>query len=252
MGEFNKEDINIGGSIFWILLILISLGGLAYLLIWSFFNDSVKGVVVATIFITLITSGILLSRLKVFDFHSWGDNALSFTLGFAVWAGIGSFFGQQSVLSVSQNYLLATIASDLPQLVEVVMNVFIVPIAEEIFWMIGIPFALITIMNQIGKKWEFFSNQWLQMFIIIVVASSTFAAFHVGKAFILFIIAAIIFRTIMIVMVYGDQNFDILKSINLVTGFAVGAHIANNMINYGVQKSAFASTTGGIKYTAFP
>lgn len=240
MGDnFNKDELNIGGSIFWILLILISLAGLMYLLIWSFHNDSIKGAVVSTIFITMITSGVLLSRLKVFDFHSWGDNALSFTIGFFVWMGLGSLFTSQSVLSlsVSKNYLFATISSELPQLVEVITNVFIVPIAEEIFWMIGMPFALITILNQMGKKWDIFSNEWLQMFIVIAIASSTFAVFHVGKAFISFIIAAIIFRTIMIVMVYGEHHFDMLKGINLVSGFAVGAHIANNMLDTGIQKT---------------
>ena len=235
--EFNKEDINIGGSIFWILMVLLSLSGLAYLLIWSFHNDSVRGVVISVIFTTLIIAGILLSRMKIFDFYSWGDNALSFTLGFFAWLGLGRLFGTQSILSVSENHLFAAIAADLPQLVEVILNVFIIPIAEEIFWMIGIPFALISVMNELGKKYPLWKNLYLQMFVIIVVASVTFAIFHVGKMFIGFMIAAIVFRTIMIVLIYGEHKFDIIKGINLVVGFAIGAHIANNMISTGIQKT---------------
>ena len=233
----NKEDINIGGSIFWILMVLLSLSGLTYLLIWSFHNDSVRGVVVSVIFTTLIIAGILLSRMKIFDFYSWGDNALSFTIGFFAWLGLGSLFGQQSVLSVSENHLFAAIAADLPQLVEVILNVFIIPIAEEIFWMVGIPFALISIMNQLSKNYPIWKNLYLQMFVIIVIASTTFAIFHVGRMFIGFIIAAMVFRTIMVVLIYGDHKFDMIKGINLVVGFAIGAHIANNLIHTGIEKT---------------
>jgi len=240
-----KEDFNIGGSIFWILLILISLMGLSYLMLWSFHNNSVRGAVIGTIFITMIISGILLSRSKVFDMSSWTDNALSFTLGFGIWALLGSIFSSQSTVSFSlqQNHLFATIASELPIFTEMIINNFIVPISEELFWMIGIPFALISIMNQIGKRYEIFKNDFLQMGIIIVIAGSTFAAFHIGKAFIAFIIAAIIFRTILIVMVYGDYKFNFLKGINIVVGFAVGAHIANNILDTGFKKTWLVLTT---------
>jgi hypothetical protein len=238
-----KEDISIGGSIFWILMVLISLTGLSYLLVWSFHNDSVKGVVVSVVFVTLIISGILLSRLKIFDYASWGDNTLSFSIGFFIWFAVGKFFGPQSILSISQNYLFASIASDLPQLIEIIMNVFIIPISEEIFWMFGIPFSLITIMTVIGEKYSLWKNLYLQMFVVIVVASVTFAIFHVGKFFISFIIAAMLFRTIMIVLVYGDYNFNILKGVNLVAAFAVGAHIANNLIDVGIGKTWLVLST---------
>lgn len=233
-----KDDIDIGGSVFWIVLILIALGGLSYLLIWSFHNDSVKGVAVSVIFVTLILSGVVLSRFKIFDLASWGDNSISFFLGFFIWAGIGGIFGSQSVLSVGQNQLFATIASELPQLIEVVMNVFIIPISEEIFWMVGIPFALIGIMNIVGKKYPVWKNPFLQIGIVVAIGATTFAIFHIGNiSFIAFIIAAMIFRTIMLVLVYGEYEWDILKGVNLVVGFSVGAHIANNLFDTGFSKT---------------
>lgn len=237
MSLLEKEDFDIGGSIFWIVTILIALSGLVYFMIWSFHNNSVKGAIVSIIFIGMIISGILLSRMKVFDWASWGDNALSFTLGFWIWIAIGSLFSTQSILSVSQNHLFATISSELPQFVEFITNIFIVPIAEELFWMVGIPFALITIFRQLGKQYDIWNNVYLQMAIIIFVGSTTFAFFHVGKLFIGFIIASMIFRTIMIVLIYGEYNFDILKGVNLVAGFSVGAHIGNNLIDYGFSKA---------------
>jgi len=238
-----KDDINIGGSAFWIILILIALIGLSYLMIWSFHNDSIKGIVVSVIFVTLIISGILLSRFKIFDLASWGDNAISFVIGFCVWAVLGAVFGAQSILSVGTNNLLATIASELPQLMETVLNVFIIPISEEIFWMVGIPFSIITIMNIIGKKYDFFKNLFFQMFIVILISSVTFAIFHVGKFFITFIIAAMIFRTVMLVLVFGEYNWDILKGVNLVAGFSVGAHIANNLFDNGFSKTMLILST---------
>lgn len=240
MTEFTKDDINIGGSIFWISLILISLMGLSYLMIWSFHNNSVKGAVISTIFLTMILAGVILSRMKVFDMASWGDNALSFVFGFGIWAFLGSLFqGSASTISVEipKNYLFATIASELPVFTEMIVNNFIVPIAEELFWMIGIPFAILSIMKAIGKKYEFFNNDIFQMITIIIIASSTFAIFHIGKSFTAFIISAIIFRTILIVMVYGDYKFNIIKGVNLVAGFSVGAHIANNILDTGFQKT---------------
>jgi len=238
MGEnVHRDDINIGSSIFWISLILIALMGLTYLMIWSFHANSVKGVVVASIFMFMIIAGVILSKFKVFSLANWGDNCLSFSLGFGLWTLLGKVFGSQSIISVSQNYLFATIASELPQIIEVVVNNFIVPIAEELFWMIGIPFALISIMNQIGKSYSVFENEWLQMGIVIVISSVTFAGFHIGKAFTAFMIASMIFRTIMIVLVYGEHYFDLLKGFNLVVGFSVGAHIANNILDTGFAKT---------------
>jgi len=235
--EFTKEDINIGGSIFWISMILISLVGLMYLLIWSFHNNSVKGAVVSLIFFGMIVSGILLSRLKVFDMASWGDNSLSFTFGFFVWTVFGKLFGKQSVLSVTQNHLLATIAAELPQFIEFIFDNFIIPISEELFWMIGIPFALLSIMRQVGKKWSLFENEIFQIVILVLVGAASFAVFHVGKAHIAFMIGAILFRTIMIVLIYGEYQFDLLKGVNLVAGFSVGAHIANNLTDTGFAKA---------------
>jgi len=231
------DDINIGGSIFWILIILLGFSGLVYLLIWSLHHENIKGIAVGVIFMGMITAGILLSRLKVFDWASWGDNALSFTIGFGLWILLNSLFGQQSVLSVSQNGLFSTIASELPQFVNLISNVFMIPIVEELFWMVGMPFALISIMKAIGKKYEIWDNPYLQTFILVIILSTTFAFFHVGKLFVPFIIASMIFRTIMVVMVYGEYEFDLLKGINLVAGFSIGAHISNNLIEYGISKA---------------
>ena len=182
--------------------------------------------------------------MKVFDYASWGDNALSFTLGFWLFFLLGSIFSSQSTISsvstvVPQNYLMATLSSKLPIFVELVLNNFIIPIAEEMFWMIGLPFALFSVMDNLGKweKIEFFKNRVFQIIVVILVCSISFAYFHIGKLLLGFIISSIIFRTILIGLVYGDMKFDIIKGVNLVAGFGVGSHMANNILDRGVANT---------------
>lgn len=236
MAEVLGKEINIGGSIFWILLVFLSLTWLSYLGIWSFQNNSIKGVVISTIFFAMIISGIVLSKFEIFNTGNWRENALSFSAGFGLWALISGSFGTQSLLSVSQNHLFASISGELPQFIDVLMNGIVVPIAEEIFWMFAIPYALISIMNSLGKKYSFFENHYLQLIIVAIIAGLSFAFFHVGKtAFTYFVISAIIFRVIMIFAIFGDKKLDWLKKFNLVSAFAVGGHIANNIFNGGIR-----------------
>jgi len=233
-----KEDerFNIGGSAFWIFIILISLMGLSFLGIWSYQNNSIKGAIISFIFFAMIISGIVLSKFEVFNLGSWGENSLSFMIGFLIWIGVGSIFGTQSILSVSENSLFSAIAGELPQLLEFLMTTFVIPISEELFWMVAIPFSLISIMNLMAKekRLSIFGSSWLQIFVIVLISGITFAAFHVGRLFIAFLIAAFLFRAAMVVLVYGDMKLDIFKPVRLVVAFALGAHIANNLNNYGL------------------
>ena len=234
--EVANKEIKIGGSIFWILFSLLSLIWLSYLAIWSYQNNSIKGVVISMIFFAMIISGIILSRFEIFDLGTWKENAISFTVGFGIWAIINGVFGTQSILSVSQNHLFATIAGELPQFIDVLMNGIVVPIAEEFFWMFAIPYAVISILNILEKKYSFFENDIVQILIVAIISSMSFALFHVGKtALTLFLISAIIFRTIMIVLVFGEKKLDYIKKFNLVASFSVGAHIANNLIQGGFK-----------------
>jgi len=229
----SREEINIGGSVFWIMLVLLGLMSLIFLLIWSFFNNSIQGATVSLIFTVMIISGVLLSRLKVFDLASWGANTFSFTLGFFLYIFIGSIFGQQSI--IGQNYLFATLSTTLPQIIDLTVNTFLVPIAEELVWMIGLPFALITVMNEIGKRWSIWKQGWLQITILIIIGGSTFAIFHQGKLLESFVIASIVFRSTLLFLVYGEQKYNIIKGVNLVAAFSVGAHIANNLVYRGID-----------------
>lgn len=235
MGK-DKTFEQLGGSAFWILIILISLMGLSFLGIWAFHANSIKGVAISAIFFGMIVSGILLSKFEIFNSGTWSQNCLSFTLGYLIYLPIGALQSSKSVLSITQNALFATIASELPQFLEFVVNTFIIPIAEEVFWMVGIPFSIMSIMNIAGMKYPIFKNFWVQFIVITVVSGVTFAAFHVGKLLFGFLIAAFVFRGIMIFAAIGDQKKDLIPFVTLVPAFAVGAHVGNNWGDYGFSK----------------
>ena len=238
------KDINLGSSAFFILMIFVALGSLAYLGIWSYqpTNNSIRGVIIFTIFFSLIISAILFSKFQIFNEGSWKLNCTNFFWGFVIWLGAGSFFGTKSILSLSANNMYASIAGELPQMLEFLTNSFIIPIAEELFWMVTIPYAVISMLNLIsrgsimGLSLEFFENKWFQIIVVAIISASTFAAFHVGKLFIGFIIAAIIFRAIQIILLFGDEAFDIIPFLKVTIAFNIGAHIGNNFVNFGILK----------------
>lgn len=225
-------------SIFWVVAYLISLGGLIWIAIWSFFNNSLPGLVVAVIFFMMLVSSFVLSKKTLFQSGTWKQNATSFTLGFIIWSFIGG--AKQSVLSVAQNNLFSTVSSQLPQLLEFIMNTFVIPIAEESLWIIAIPDVLHFVMDQIGtasSRFSFFKNKIVQLIAITIVGASTFALFHIGNlGFIAFLIAAMIFRSVMIFFVVGDSTLNSIPVITIVPAFAVGAHIGNNLAQYGFAK----------------
>ena len=249
-----NKDITLGSSSFWITLILLSFIWLFYLVIWSFQNDNVRGTILFTVFFGMIIAGIILSRFKMFNMGSWSENSLAFTIGFVFWGLIQGFQPAQAqataemsataLFSLTQNQLFATIAGQLPQYIEVLMSGFVIPVAEEIFWMFAIPYGLFSALNAASKRkinlfgnkqsLSFLKQTWLQILIVIAVGSLTFAYFHVGReAFIAFIIGAIIFRSIMVGVVYTEKAYDWLRNLEIFVSFAVGAHIVNNLLAGG-------------------
>jgi len=234
--EKNPLVESIGSSIFWILVTVLSAGGLLYMLIWSLQNDSLKGVILSMIFLMFIVMGLVLSKFKVFSAGTWGQNCLSVTIGFIIWLFVA---GQQktvaafSLFSVSQNALYATIVGTIPQSLNFVMNTLVIPVAEEMFWLFGITFVVLSIVRQMSKKYDFLENIWIQIAIVSAISGITFATFHVGKASLSFVIAAVIFRTTLAVLILGDGYEDIIPYITVGWAFGLGAHIGNNWGVFG-------------------
>lgn len=244
MDAKKENEFSIGSSAFWVLISLICISGMTYLAVESYNNNSIQGGLLAFLFFSMVVSAILFSRFKIFDMGTWGQNTFSFTLGFLLWTINGAIFGTQSIISVSENQLFSSLTfssagatSQIPELLNFIMTVFVIPISEEMFWMIAIPFGIITVMSAFGNKYEIFNNKILQIFAMIVIGGFTFVVFHTQNIFWSFIIASFVFRSVMIVFVWGDQLTNWITPIDLLVPFAVGGHIANNMFAYGLEQS---------------
>jgi hypothetical protein len=245
MAKGTKRDFDIEGNIFWILFILLALGTFVFYTITAYQTENLRLFIVSALFAIMILSGIILSRLEAFNGSTWREATLAFTIGFIVWGFIGGgFFSQQSVLTITENTLFATISGELPLVVDFTFNTFLVPISEEIFWFFGLTYALWSIVKIIGKKYSFFDNAWVQMLIVLPILAVSFALFHVGQAGVsIFIISAIIFRLFVSAIVIGDQIFNWFDKINIGVAFALGVHISNNWFAYGFRRGITVMST---------
>jgi len=223
------------GSIFWLILTFISLMGLTLLGLWAFHNKHLQAFFVSFIFFGMIISGIVLAMLsnkKLYDFGTFTQSCVGFTIGFIPYYFIGGL--EKSVLSLTENSLFSAVSSELPQAISVLMTGFVIPFSEEILWIIGIPYTLIAILDVAGKKYKFFKEPIVQIIIIGVVAATSFAFFHIGKLVLAFLLSALIFRLVMIFMILGDQKSDLLKFLFIPVSMAVGAHMGNNLAPIGI------------------
>jgi len=255
-----QKEFNLGGSIFWIIIIFLALGAMLYLGIWSFHNNSVKGLAIASIFSVMIMFGLIFSKFEIFNSGGWGDNCLAFMLGLIVWnilqIIIGFSAGLQSTFSLTQTALLSTISSDLPQLLELLLNGILVPVAEELVWIVGIPFTVIAVATQaatLDKRLRWLDDKFVQLMLIAVISVPTFALFHVGKLVFGFLIGAMVFRTITILSVFGDKFFDTIKFVAVLPAAALGMHIGSNLYTYGYGKatSLLAANFGSVGWIVF-
>lgn len=167
-------------------------------------------------------------------------SAVAFLIGAGVW----------TLLSASKNFAVSSFAIYSPQFsvfssaasvftdpfwASFIVNVA-APFAEETFFLIGIPVAIFFFFSQIGKETGagFLANKWLGIFVSIIVSSLIFAFFHSQATTEFdFVIAAMIFRGILIFFVWGDFMYDIVPKLQVGIMLAVGAHIANNVMFNG-------------------
>jgi hypothetical protein len=240
--ENAESTSNIGKSIFFLMSSILAIGGLIFLMIEAFHSNNIQEAIIALIFISMILAGILLAlatqNFDILNFGTFGSATLSFVFGAIIWLFIGKF-GAGSVLSVSNNALFSQISSQLPINLEFVLQTFVIPFAEEMFWMIGIPVVLISIcilIGKSGKNWftNLFGQFWFQIVLTSIIAGVTFAIFHVGKYIVSFIIAAILFRVILTSAVFASKDYGLLAKVGaLAVSFSFGSHVGNNWANFG-------------------
>lgn len=239
------EENGLWGGVFWSTIIAIGLTGLLYLAFKGYVQEINPILFVGMLFSITIIIAIFFAKeiagTKSSKLGSFTSNSNSFVIGFLFWSLLmifSSFGGQQSLLSVGQNNFYSSVSNSLPQLTDFLMTVFVIPAAEAIFFIIGLPLILQKFLDALGnvEGMKFLKNPILQLFIIIVISSILFALFHTGKQFIAFIIAAVTFRSITVLSVWEDISVDLIGFIDLAPGFSLGAHIANNWFFFGFSK----------------
>lgn len=246
MGYFEEFKT---GSIFWLIFILLSFSGLIYLGIWGFHNSSVKAIAISTIFSIIIIFSLVITRFKVFDVEtSFIKSCASYTWGFLLFVFIAGtikvlqggnfFFSIFSAFQLPKQSLFATISGELPIFWDKYVNNFTIPVAEELFWLIALPIGVVWILNSLAQvdKLSWLDNNIVQLIFIIIISSVSFAIFHVGSIQLMaFIISAIVFRSVLIMMVYVDMKYDIFPALALLFSFGLGAHQANNIMTDGLM-----------------
>lgn len=231
-------------SIFWYIMSFIFGAGLIYILLWSIqpANNNLSAAIISIIFLFMFIISIILSKLEILRNGTLAGNSLALWLGALGWSAIRYLSiafteGSQKLFSLTADTaFFSTAIQSLPLVLQFIFNVIVGPIAEEMLWIVAIPYVVISISNYIAKKsqYKFFENKVVQLIIMILVGAPTFALFHIGNVAITgFVIFVAIFRAVLLTSVYlpsGRRTW----YFTILPAFAIGAHIANNLIEFGV------------------
>lgn len=243
------EEKNGLGSVFWIVMISLAMTGLIYLGIWAYIESNLKAGMSSLIYSIMILFSIVITRFAIFENPgSWGKNCFWLTIGmlfYIVLLNLGDF---ASNLAMTDTYLLSTLYPEMPMMLNTTLKTLIVPIAEESLWILAMPVVLFYLLDMIGNKYPVLKNKVLQLLIITAITSTTFFIFHVGNVNLMFALPAIAFRTLTVLFIYGDQKLDIFKTLDVVPAFAIGAHIGNNLVVEGIEKTIAVYSTSFVGF----
>ena len=215
------------------LIITLSIASLILLMVSGYNAKNTNSLFMGILFLSFILGGVVLylinRKFKAMEFGTFSQSSFFLLLFMGGWLILGSRAG--SVVLFPPNTLFATISGELSAMTQFTLSSIGIPIAEEIFFMIGIPFAIIGIAKSFDKE----INVYLLMFIMFLVTGFGFAIFHTAKFTLGFIIFALFFRAVGIITVVGDQLKDWFKFAEIPVSAMIGAHIGNNWAVYGFK-----------------
>lgn len=232
-----------GGQAFWIGWLLVALIPLAWLSNWGYQNGSLAAFAISVIFLLLI---IITLALKLFT-KLWQPNesedGSTKTTTFSqqsLSAVLGGLFGiliiklsqwtTFSLLALPRQEVLAALGGNLPLFWNKFVNVIGASFAEEMFFLVALPFLIFMILEWVGSVFSPAKNPWFQILVVSVIVGPLFAWFHVGSAGVVaFLIAAAIFRIVNIVFVHGDRLLNIVPFASLTISFSFFMHMFNNI-----------------------
>jgi hypothetical protein len=231
-------------SVFWYVVSGIFGSGMIYILLWSIqpVNNNLPAAIISIIFLLMFLLGIILSKLEILKNGTLAGNSLALWLGVLSWSAVRylmdvAYQNSGKLFSLTANAtFFSTSLQTLPLFLQFIFNVIVAPIAEEMLWIVAIPYIVISIGDYFAKnkKYSFMGNRTVQVLIMVLIATPTFALFHIGNlAITSFLIFVALFRTILLITVYlpsGTRNW----AFTILPAFAIGAHITNNFIEFGV------------------
>lgn len=272
-------------SVTWGLSILLVVIGMLYLGFHGFFARSVAEFFVFTITVMMILVSIVLTQFDLFFLEkNFFESAQSWFVGFVTWFMIGLFGSSDQsltetsvdqasqviaqnpqgilestigLITVRESVLYSSIAGQIPSDWNIFLNNVVNPITEEAFFAVALPVFFLGIMKKasgLHPALRFLGLPAVQMVVLLATIPPLFAVFHVGKMVYAFLIAAIIFRTILTVMLWGDMKLNVIPYIVVLPMFLVGSHMGNNFGHTGIQKTVsflFTTIPGILTFTVF-
>jgi hypothetical protein len=249
------------GNAFWIAWSVLAMASLIYIGLWAFRNESVKGISIFLIQLSLFLVGIVFANFKVYKMRS---SFQSSSFWFVIGVGLQTFIKILSSIRDSStpvfsiiapdlvnNNLFSVTQSELPTFYSYYLNRVTIPVVEEIFFLFGLPFMIISFFDSLAKsdKWSFFENNIFKMVVIVVVSVSVFVLFHIPQSRdINFIIGAVVFRLLAMMTVWGDELFNFFGAdvehgkkgaIAVLPSFVLGLHIGLNWMSTGYTDTIY-------------
>jgi hypothetical protein len=192
--------------------------------------------IIPFVYIIMVHTGIAFSNKKVTDVlhgktaFEW--SAIGLITGFVGWTFFISNSVIASIVALPQAIAFSTVEGVIPQFWSVFVVAVAAPVAEEIAFMSALPLFIFifldSIANEMGLK--FLKNPLISIGAVLLITVPVFTYLHVGnQALVSFLVAAIIFRIIIIGLAWGDLLHDVVPFVALSLPFAIGVHIANNV-----------------------
>ncbi len=226
---------------FYLVLFGIAMLGLGYMMLTGVPTNNIGLIAVSLIFGFLFLSGFVLSKDSLdTSTETFTKSAQGWLIGIISWILVMNLNVLSSLFNIftfPTQSTLATITEQISPFWNFINTVLMAPIVEELFWGIGLPLGLFAMLNAMGVEFKFLKNIYLQFIIVIGIGAFTFASFHTSATLVGFYIAAMFFRAIQTVLVYGDQQFDIIKGYSVPYSFLVGTHMANNVSSFGLMRA---------------
>lgn len=247
MASYKSSDSildSVSVSVFWYIMTFIFGAGLIYILLWSIQpeNNNLASAIISIIFLFMFIISLILSKFEILRNGTLAGNSLALWLGVVFWATLRfvlstvSTSNQKFFSLTADTAFFSTSIQSLPLVLQFIFNVIVAPIAEELLWIVAIPYVVISVSNYLAKnpKYKILSNKIVQLLIMIAIGAPTFALFHIGNVALTgFLIFVGVFRAILLTSVYlpsGQRTW----AFSILPAFAIGAHITNNLIEFGV------------------